>query len=168
MNKENRKKEEEEPTYTEKYYDDEYEYRYGSNAPCMRARMPPPCRPHPTETKAERLAGPGSPPSGWAYPPGHSHVFLPKRMVDKMPRNEKGELRLMTEDEWRDLGVTQSHGWEHYLVHTPEPHILLFRRELNYTALYGNVPRKVSMKAPAATGDVAKKQPLVETNAMMY
>ena len=115
MNKENRRREEEEPTYTEKYFDDEYEYR---------------------------------------------HVFLPKRMVERLPRNEKGELRLMTEDEWRDLGVTQSHGWEHYLVHSPEPHILLFRREVNYTSLYGNVPRKQVIKVPGKT--------LADTNAMVY
>lgn len=34
----------------------------------------------------------------------------------------------MTEAEWRAIGVTQSPGWEHYMVHTPEPHILLFKR----------------------------------------
>merc|ERR1719353_2626442 len=38
--------------------------------------------------------------------------------------------RLLTEDEWRCLGVTQSRGWVHYLLHKPEPHILLFRRPL--------------------------------------
>jgi hypothetical protein len=26
----------------------------------------------------------------------------------------------------------QSLGWEHYEVHEPEPHILLFKRPLNY------------------------------------
>jgi hypothetical protein len=147
MNKENRKKEEEEPTYTEKYFDDEYEYRYGPPPPLL-----PRCCGLTISCARDR------------------HVFLPKRLVDKMPRNEKGELRLMTEDEWRDLGVTQSHGWEHYLVHAPEPHILLFRRELNYTALYGNVPRKQAIKAapaPAASADGPKKS-LTETNAMVY
>ena len=38
------------------------------------------------------------------------------------------------EDEWRGLGVTQSLGWEHYECHAPEPHILLFKRPLNYDA----------------------------------
>ncbi|KAF7456405.1 Cyclin-dependent kinase regulatory subunit family protein [Cryptosporidium felis] len=37
---------------------------------------------------------------------------------------------LLTEQEWRMLGVQQSRGWQHYLVHKPEPHILLFRRPL--------------------------------------
>lgn len=36
----------------------------------------------------------------------------------------------MTESEWRGLGVQQSHGWVHYLIHEPEPHILLFRRPI--------------------------------------
>ena len=36
---------------------------------------------------------------------------------------------LMTETEWRNLGVQQSPGWIHYMFHTPEPHVLLFRRE---------------------------------------
>lgn len=51
--------------------------------------------------------------------------MLPKDMVKKLPKN-----RLMTEDEWRGLGVQQSQGWVHYMVHTPEPHILLFRRPI--------------------------------------
>jgi cyclin-dependent kinase regulatory subunit CKS1 len=41
-----------------------------------------------------------------------------------------GEGRLLTEDEWRHLGVQQSDGWEHYMVFDPEPWVLLFRRPL--------------------------------------
>ena len=54
----------------------------------------------------------------------------------------------MSETEWRSIGVQQSRvrgpsprpkhagahhfvqGWQHYMVHRPEPHILLFRRGL--------------------------------------
>ena len=36
----------------------------------------------------------------------------------------------MSEAEWRGLGVQQSQGWVHYLVHEPEPHVLLFRRPI--------------------------------------
>ena len=36
--------------------------------------------------------------------------------------------RLLSENEWRSLGVQQSRGWVHYEIHRPEPHILLFRR----------------------------------------
>jgi hypothetical protein len=34
--------------------------------------------------------------------------------------------------EWRAIGVQQSRGWVHYAIHRPEPHIMLFRRPLNY------------------------------------
>jgi cyclin-dependent kinase regulatory subunit CKS1 len=49
--------------------------------------------------------------------------------------------RVMTEMEWRGIGVQQSRGWEHYAYHRPEPHILLFRRPLGtvscfFTTLY--------------------------------
>uniref|UniRef100_A0A0K8RLU3 Cyclin-dependent kinases regulatory subunit n=2 Tax=Ixodes ricinus TaxID=34613 RepID=A0A0K8RLU3_IXORI len=66
--------------YSEKYYDDNYEYR---------------------------------------------HVILPPELAQSVPKTH-----LMTETEWRNLGVQQSLGWEHYMVHSPEPHILLFRRSL--------------------------------------
>ncbi|KAL8158501.1 hypothetical protein V2J09_000038 [Rumex salicifolius] len=35
-------------------------------------------------------------------------------------------------NEWRAIGVQQSRGWVHYAIHRPEPHIMLFRRPLNY------------------------------------
>jgi hypothetical protein len=38
------------------------------------------------------------------------------------------EGHLLTEAEWRAIGVQQSIGWIHYGSHRPEPHILLFRR----------------------------------------
>ncbi|KAF9410464.1 hypothetical protein HW555_010466 [Spodoptera exigua] len=65
--------------YSEKYYDEEHEYR---------------------------------------------HVVLPKEMVKLVPKNH-----LMSEQEWRGIGVQQSQGWVHYMTHQPEPHILLFRRK---------------------------------------
>ena len=54
----------------------------------------------------------------------YRHVMLPKNLAKKVPPH------LMTEDEWRGLGVQQSPGWIHYMKHDPEPHILLFRRPL--------------------------------------
>lgn len=71
-------------------------------------------------------------------------------MLKKIPTDyfdsAKGTLKLLWEEEWRALGITQvcgtgpcvytfghSHnfaqslGWEHYEVHEPEPHILLFK-----------------------------------------
>jgi len=36
------------------------------------------------------------------------------------------------QNEWRAIGVQQSRGWVHYAIHRPEPHIMLFRRPINY------------------------------------
>ena len=81
----------------------------------------------------------------------YRHVQLPKQMLKKIPKDyfdgSRGTLKLLWEDEWRGLGITQvghrthlkwaghdiadtaaqSLGWEHYEVHEPEPHILLFK-----------------------------------------
>ncbi|BFF93684.1 cyclin-dependent kinases regulatory subunit [Drosophila madeirensis] len=53
----------------------------------------------------------------------YRHVVLPKELVKLVPKTH-----LMTETEWRSIGVQQSRGWIHYMIHKPEPHILLFRR----------------------------------------
>ena len=55
----------------------------------------------------------------------YRHVTLPAALAKLVPRNH-----LMTETEWRNLGVQQSVGWVHYMMHAPEPHILMFRRKL--------------------------------------
>lgn len=39
---------------------------------------------------------------------------------------------MLLQNEWRAIGVQQSRGWVHYAIHRPEPHIMLFRRPLNY------------------------------------
>jgi len=66
----------------------------------------------------------------------YRHVQLPKAMLKAIPRDyfddAKGTLKLLWEEEWRGLGITQSLGWEHYEVHEPEPHILLFKRSMGY------------------------------------
>nr|XP_008520800.1 PREDICTED: cyclin-dependent kinases regulatory subunit 2 isoform X2 [Equus przewalskii] len=53
------------------------------------------------------------------------HVMLPRELSKQVPKTH-----LMSEEEWRRLGVQQSLGWVHYMIHEPEPHILLFRRPL--------------------------------------
>lgn len=65
----------------------------------------------------------------------YRHVHLPKNVFKMMPRG-----RLLTESEWRALGVQQSRGWAHYEIHKPEPHILLFRRPLGTDPLTGICP----------------------------
>lgn len=51
------------------------------------------------------------------------HVILPADLTKLVPKSH-----LMTETEWRNLGVQQSPGWVHYMMHAPEPHVILFRR----------------------------------------
>ncbi|GKT22608.1 Cyclin-dependent kinase, regulatory subunit like protein [Aduncisulcus paluster] len=55
----------------------------------------------------------------------YRHVILPSEVASRVPKG-----KLLTEDQWRHLGVQQSRGWVHYTCHKPEPHILMFRREL--------------------------------------
>lgn len=50
-------------------------------------------------------------------------MILPKDIMKKIPKG-----KLLSEMEWRNLGIQQSRGWVHYEIHKPEPHILLFRR----------------------------------------
>ena len=42
----------------------------------------------------------------------HSHVILPKHVSKNAPKG-----RLLSEQEWRGLGVQQSRGWVHYAIH---------------------------------------------------
>ncbi|RPD66437.1 cyclin-dependent kinase regulatory subunit [Lentinus tigrinus ALCF2SS1-7] len=71
----------------------------------------------------------------------YRHVILPKPLFKMIPKNffnpdNSGTLRLLTEEEWRGIGITQSLGWEHYEVHAPEPHVLLFRRPKNFDQMH--------------------------------
>ena len=66
----------------------------------------------------------------------YRHVILPKPLLKLIPKSyfepdDSGVLRILSETEWRGIGITQSLGWEHYEVHAPEPHVLLFRRAKN-------------------------------------
>ena len=67
-------------------------------------------------------------------PPNRSHVILPKDLAKLIPKG-----KLLAETEWRSYGVQQSRGWEHYAIHRPEPHILLFRRLLGTDPTSGKV-----------------------------
>jgi len=66
----------------------------------------------------------------------YRHVALPRELAKRLPK------RLLTEDEWRGIGVQQSRGWVHYEIHRPEPHILLFRRPLETDPQTGLVPEE--------------------------
>ena len=68
-------------------------------------------------------------------------MILPKELQKTLPE------RLLTEQEWRQLGVQQSRGWVHYAIHKPEPHILLFRRPLGTDPVTGKVVAKMQAEA---------------------
>lgn len=95
----------------------------------------------------------------------YRHVILPKAMLKVIPsdyfNSEVGTLRILTEDEWRGLGITQSLGWEHYECHAPEPHILLFKRPLNFEAEM----RAAAAAAAAAAGLQQQQQQNQEYNS---
>ncbi|KAI8124626.1 Cyclin-dependent kinases regulatory subunit [Lucilia cuprina] len=75
----------------------------------------------------------------------YRHVILPPDLTKMVPKSH-----LMTETEWRNLGVQQSPGWVHYMMHAPEPHVILFRRprtDSNET----NVVSTATAQAPTNT-----------------
>ena len=45
------------------------------------------------------------------------HVILPKDLAKGLPKS-----RVLTEQEWRGLGVQQSRGWMHYAIHRRVTH----------------------------------------------
>lgn len=55
----------------------------------------------------------------------YRHVILPQDVSSLCPKG-----RLLSESEWRNLGIQQSKGWIHYAIHRPEVHVLLFRRPI--------------------------------------
>ena len=67
------------------------------------------------------------------YPDGtynYRHVTLTRRAAKEAWELTHHGKCLLTDPQWRGLGVVQSRGWEHYEIHLREPHILLFRRLL--------------------------------------
>ncbi|KAI9187576.1 Cyclin-dependent kinases regulatory subunit 2 [Blastocladiella emersonii ATCC 22665] len=78
----------------------------------------------------------------WEY----RHVTVPRELVKYIPKD-----RLMSEQEWRELGVQQSLGWEHYMIHNPEPQVLLFRREKDYQIKYPTGKPEDTVRYQAAT-----------------
>ncbi|KAM6234254.1 cyclin-dependent kinases regulatory subunit 1 isoform 1-T1 [Porphyrio hochstetteri] len=44
----------------------------------------------------------------------YRHVMLPKDIAKLVPKTH-----LLSESEWRNLGVQQSQGWVHYMIHEP-------------------------------------------------
>ena len=101
-------------SYSEKYYDDIYEYR---------------------------------------------HVTLPKDIASKVP-----STRLLSEYEWRSLGIQMSRGWVHYGHHKPEPHILLFHRKHGQEN-----PTTTETKSNVFMKETkVKRDPLLQKNGQLF
>ncbi|KAM4865807.1 LOW QUALITY PROTEIN: cyclin-dependent kinases regulatory subunit 2-like [Thomomys bottae] len=62
----------------------------------------------------------------------HKHIYYSKYFAKHcLPRelsNQVPKTHLMSQKDWRRLGGQQSLGWVYYMLHEPEPHILLFRQ----------------------------------------
>lgn len=71
----------------------------------------------------------------------YRHVLLPKEIFKKLPAK-----KLLSESEWRSIGIQQSKGWVNYTIHKPEPHILLFRRPLGTNTETGVTPPEILSK----------------------
>ena len=72
----------------------------------------------------------------------YRHVILPKELSKTLPKQ-----RLLSETEWRGIGVQQSRGWQHYAIHRPETPILLFRRPLGTDPQTGQVDTELKRQA---------------------
>ena len=70
----------------------------------------------------------------------YRHVILPKDLSKKMTKD-----KLLSEEEWRAIGVQQSRGWVHYCIYKKEPHVLLFRRPIGTDPDTGVVPDEVQL-----------------------
>ena len=69
----------------------------------------------------------------------YRHVIVPRKYTSIIPKDH-----LMTETEWRNLGIQQSPGWIHYIIHGPEPHVLCFKRKL--VAPLGNATNRQQVR----------------------
>jgi cyclin-dependent kinase regulatory subunit CKS1 len=54
-------------------------------------------------------------------------VVLPKDLVKLVPKTH-----LMSDKEWRGIGVQQSEGWVHYMIHDPGQLIFEMTLEFGY------------------------------------
>lgn len=64
----------------------------------------------------------------------YRHVILPRQLKIKLTG------KLLTEVEWREIGIVQTKGWEHYYIYKKEPHVLLFRRPIGTDPNTGTIP----------------------------
>jgi cyclin-dependent kinase regulatory subunit CKS1 len=83
--------------------DDEYEYRYVERINMLEMEI---------EKKKKVFSLKIPPLPLWCHFSSLRHVTLPKEIAQWIPHSG-----ILADDEWRSLGVKQSYGWEHYMVH---------------------------------------------------
>lgn len=89
-------------------------------------------------------------------PTPHRHITIPLAVAKLIPE----ETPLLTEHEWRSLGIRQSRGWIHYGYFPPHRSVLLFRRPLPGTRHFwdreeessSSEEEEVAEEDPAAAG----------------
>ena len=69
----------------------------------------------------------------------YRHVLLSKNAYERLKRID-GKRRILSEDEWRYVGIQQSRGWQHFLNGGAEPNILVFRRPIGTNPNTGEAP----------------------------
>ena len=67
----------------------------------------------------------------------YKNIALPRDLFERKPKG------LLSEDQWRQLGIKQTQGWEHWACFRPEPHVLMFRRPLGYDKETNIIPNHV-------------------------
>lgn len=55
----------------------------------------------------------------------YTHVILPKSYLQRISN------QVMSENEWRSLGISLGTAWENFMIFKPERHVILFRRKIN-------------------------------------
>ncbi|KAI8354791.1 regulatory subunit of cyclin-dependent kinase [Mortierella sp. GBAus27b] len=89
------------------------------------------------------------------------NVTLPRKMLRWVqpdlklnPDSHTHTLKLLSEEQWRHLGIRMSTGWENYARHDPEPHVLMFRR----THEAGNRARIAAAKREEEMGERGRQE----------
>jgi hypothetical protein len=94
--------------YSEKYNDDRFEYRcvvlfYGTT---LKSHVFSLSLSRSTHLPRPRVS------HHTIVPLLSRHVILPKALASSIPKK-----KLLSEQEWRGIGVQQSRGWVHYAIH---------------------------------------------------
>lgn len=107
--------------YSDKYCDDDFEYRCAVGGRARRtplpalhraAAAPRPARPNASRALTRMRARAVRTRQMPVAVARHRHVILPKHVSKQVPKG-----KLLAENEWRGLGVQQSRGWVHYCIH---------------------------------------------------